>query len=81
MASARPGGGPTEPVRAAPPGESGHSVQSQRVPVRVATVAHELVHLLHADHGRQFWRTLGRVMPDYAQRKERLGALGLRLEW
>ena len=35
-------------------------------------VAHELVHLLHEDHSRAFWATLGRVMPDYEERKERL---------
>jgi hypothetical protein len=44
-------------------------------------VAHELVHLLHEHHGRAFWATLGRVMPDYEQRKKRLRAMGPRLIW
>lgn len=44
-------------------------------------VAHELVHLLHEDHGREFWATLGRVMPDYDDRRERLRKLGPSLVW
>jgi hypothetical protein len=44
-------------------------------------VAHELVHLLHADHTREFWATLGRVMPDYEERRTRLRELGPRLVW
>lgn len=44
-------------------------------------VAHELVHTLHDNHGREFWRTLGRVMPDYEERKQQLRALGPRLDW
>ncbi len=34
-------------------------------------VAHELVHLVHPDHGRAFWALLGRVMPDYEARRAR----------
>lgn len=44
-------------------------------------VAHELVHLLHRDHSAAFWRTLGRVMPDYEKRRAALRAIGPRLEW
>jgi predicted metal-dependent hydrolase len=44
-------------------------------------VAHELVHLRHADHTRDFWATLGRVMPDYEARRERLRLLGRALVW
>lgn len=44
-------------------------------------VAHELVHLRHADHTREFWATLGRAMPDYEARREALRAMGGRLEW
>lgn len=42
---------------------------------------HELVHLLHKDHNREFWATLGRVMPDYDDRKSRLRELGPRMVW
>ena len=44
-------------------------------------VAHELVHLVHADHGREFWALLGRVMPDYEMRKATLRELGPSLMW
>jgi len=44
-------------------------------------VAHELVHLLHPDHTREFWATLGRTMPDYDGRKQRLREIGTRLGW
>lgn len=39
-------------------------------------VAHELVHLLRADHAREFWATLGRVMPDCEARREKLRVMG-----
>jgi predicted metal-dependent hydrolase len=44
-------------------------------------LAHELSHLLHEDHSRQFWATLGAVMPDYETRKNRLRELGSALTW
>jgi predicted metal-dependent hydrolase len=44
-------------------------------------LAHELVHLLHEDHGRAFWATLGGIMPDYEERKKRLRQMGPRLVW
>jgi predicted metal-dependent hydrolase len=44
-------------------------------------VAHEVTHLLHEDHSRTFWATLGRVMPDYEARKVRLRELGPSLVW
>ncbi|HEY5282189.1 MAG TPA: SprT family zinc-dependent metalloprotease [Polyangia bacterium] len=44
-------------------------------------VAHELVHLIHEDHSRAFWATLGAIMPDYEDRKKRLRAMGPRLVW
>lgn len=44
-------------------------------------VLHELVHLVHKDHGPLFWAALGRAMPDYEDRKARLRVLGPRLVW
>lgn len=44
-------------------------------------LAHELVHLRHDDHSRAFWSALGRVMPDYDSRKDKLRALGPSLTW
>lgn len=44
-------------------------------------VVHELVHLLHADHTREFWATLGRVMPDYEARREKLRVVGRAMVW
>ncbi len=35
-------------------------------------VAHELCHLRHRDHDASFFKLLGRVMPDWEQRKQRL---------
>lgn len=37
-------------------------------------VTHELCHLQHRDHDGSFFRLLGRVMPDWEQRKQRLEA-------
>jgi hypothetical protein len=39
-------------------------------------VAHELVHLREPHHTPKFWRLLGRILPDYAQRRERLARIG-----
>jgi predicted metal-dependent hydrolase len=44
-------------------------------------VAHELVHLAHPDHTRDFWATLGRAMPDYDARREDLRRLGRQVVW
>ena len=44
-------------------------------------VLHELTHLQHPNHTREFWAALGRVMPDYDSRKTRLRSLGSQLEW
>jgi predicted metal-dependent hydrolase len=44
-------------------------------------LAHEAVHLVHEHHGREFWATLGRILPDYEERKTRLKQLGPTLLW
>ncbi len=35
-------------------------------------IAHEMAHVRHPDHGVEWRRLLGRVMPDWAERKSRL---------
>ncbi|AEF43145.1 M48 family metallopeptidase [Hoyosella subflava] len=42
-------------------------------------LAHELAHLREAHHGPAFWQLLGRVMPDYDQRKKQLADTGASL--
>jgi predicted metal-dependent hydrolase len=42
---------------------------------------HELTHLEHASHNRAFWAALGRQMPDYERRRDRLRLLGPDLVW
>jgi predicted metal-dependent hydrolase len=45
-----------------------------QAPVRLIdyVLAHELVHLRIPKHGPAFWRELGRLMPDYEERRTRL---------
>lgn len=35
-------------------------------------VAHELCHVVHKNHSRQFWALLARVMPDWQERRHKL---------
>ncbi len=35
-------------------------------------VAHEITHLLHHNHSKEFWQALGKIMPDWKQRKANL---------
>ena len=44
-------------------------------------VVHELVHLHHRGHGRDYWQAVGRVMPDYERRREELRWRGVGLAW
>ncbi len=44
-------------------------------------VAHEIAHLRHANHGAAFWSTLGRMLPDYEERRARLRDMGSELVW
>ena len=44
-------------------------------------VVHELVHLRHRGHGRDYWQAVGRVMPDYERRRRDLREHGSFLVW
>src|SRR4051812_41478287 len=35
-------------------------------------VAHEVSHLIEMNHSQRFWRTVGKLMPDYAARRKEL---------
>ena len=54
-----------------------------QAPMRLVdyVVVHELVHLRHRGHGREYWQALGRIMPDYERRREDLRQRGGRLTW
>ena len=54
-----------------------------QAPMRLVdyVVVHELVHLRHRGHGRDYWQALGRVMPDYERRREDLRQRGAGLAW
>jgi predicted metal-dependent hydrolase len=45
-----------------------------QLPARLAdyVIAHELVHLVERNHGPEFWKALGRALPDYQTRKDLL---------
>jgi predicted metal-dependent hydrolase len=40
-------------------------------------IAHELCHLEQPSHSQAFWKAMYRVMPDYAERRERLAVMGV----
>ena len=54
-----------------------------QAPMRLVdyVVVHELVHLRHRGHGREYWQALGRIMPDYERRREDLRQRGVGLAW
>ena len=39
-------------------------------------VAHELCHMIHHNHSKEFWRLLQSILPDYKERKEWLRVNG-----
>ena len=45
-----------------------------QLPVRLVDyiIMHELVHLVEGHHGPEFWKALGRAMPDWQKRKDAL---------
>lgn len=43
-------------------------------------VAHEVCHLAYKDHSPAFWKRLGKIMPDYENRREKLAREGIRYQ-
>lgn len=76
------------PIEAADLGHKwGSATAGRRVRIHWATLqlspslvgyvlAHELAHLREPHHGPDFWQLLGRVMPDYDERKQELAKRG-----
>lgn len=67
-------------------GPSGHLRFNWRIilaPRRLIeyVVAHELCHVRHRNHSRDFWRLLGRVQPDYERRRMELELTGSRFDF
>ena len=54
-----------------------------QAPMRLVdyVVVHEFVHLRYRGHDRDYWRALGRVMPDCERRREDLRQRGPGLAW
>ena len=54
-----------------------------QAPMRLVdyVVVHELVHLRHRGHGRDYWQALGRIIPDYERRREDLRQRGVGWVW
>ena len=54
-----------------------------QAPMRLVdyVVVHELVHLQHRGHGRDYWQAVERVRPDYERRRRDLRERGSLLVW
>lgn len=54
-----------------------------QLPVRLADyiIVHELIHLIEAHHGPEFWKAMDRTLPDWAARKETLRIQASDLHW
>lgn len=42
-------------------------------------VVHEMCHMVYLNHSKEFWSLVGRIMPDYKDRKEWLRNYGIRM--
>lgn len=43
-------------------------------------VAHELIHLIHQNHTKEFWNELDKVMPNYEKQKQWLKVNGVKMD-
>ncbi|WP_313232125.1 M48 family metallopeptidase [Tissierella praeacuta] len=43
-------------------------------------VVHEMCHMYHKDHSKEFWELVASVLPDYEKRKEWLKNYGVRMD-
>ncbi|GKX65948.1 M48 family metallopeptidase [Inconstantimicrobium mannanitabidum] len=43
-------------------------------------VVHELCHMPHKDHSKNFWNAVGKILPDYQERRQWLKENGMRLD-
>lgn len=50
------------------------------LPILDYLIVHELVHLLHPDHSREFWLTLSTILPEYSYARDWLKTNGVRLD-
>jgi predicted metal-dependent hydrolase len=44
-------------------------------------VVHELAHLREKNHSKTYWALVGRILPDYRDRRKELNRLGPHLDW
>ena len=44
-------------------------------------VVHELCHLVHQDHSKQYWNKVRSIMPDYQSKKDWLKTNSSLLDW
>jgi hypothetical protein len=51
------------------------------IPCIEYVLVHELAHLHHRNHDREFWRAVSRWLPGYEDERDRLRKLGPQLEW
>ncbi|MGR6835174.1 M48 family metallopeptidase [Syntrophomonas erecta] len=49
-------------------------------PVLDYIIVHELCHLVHLNHSREFWNLVSAILPDYGNRKDWLRKNGVRLK-
>ncbi|MGV8168389.1 MAG: M48 family metallopeptidase, partial [Alkaliphilus sp.] len=49
-------------------------------PILDYIIVHEMCHLVHLNHSKEFWQLLKRVLPDYEERKNSLKNDGIKYD-